>query len=248
MIKINRVPPPINTVLDSQKNRRLENIEASINNNSFTSKCIYGLWKDKTVKNFLYKAQHGKCCYCERKRDSRESDVEHFRPKSEVKGCPDHKGYWWLSYEWINLLISCKKCNQDHKNTNFPLEDESKRAFKKTDNLNLENPLLINPLEEEPDKFIEYDTIEDGAKDKMIKAIGKNERGNKTIELTGINSEQVMMERIAKWQHLKLIALSIKKIPNLIKTRPNLIKDNTSNSAPFSGFALFFFRKEGLIQ
>ena len=52
-------------------------------------------WRNENVTNELYDSHHGKCCYCERKRDrKREMDVEHYRPKGEVKNDEDHTGYW----------------------------------------------------------------------------------------------------------------------------------------------------------
>ncbi len=37
----------------------------------------------------LLRAQHGKCCYCERKIDLRAGDVEHWRPKAAVQQAED---------------------------------------------------------------------------------------------------------------------------------------------------------------
>lgn len=88
-------------------------------------------WQKDDVKRTIWKFQNKKCCYCERKRDlKRESDVEHFRPKAEVKDEPEHRGYWWLAYLWDNYFIACKSCNQEYKKSNFPLLPGGKRAFR----------------------------------------------------------------------------------------------------------------------
>ena len=42
---------------------------------------VYG---SDPVKRSLIACHNGKCCYCERKRDRVEIDVEHFRPKGAV--------------------------------------------------------------------------------------------------------------------------------------------------------------------
>ena len=98
----------------------------------------------------------GKCCYCERKRDiSLERDVEHYRPKKAVEDVDGHPGYWWLAYEWGNLLISCKTCNTLHKGNQFPLADEDKRVLEEGD-VGDEEPLLINPANEDPEEYISY--------------------------------------------------------------------------------------------
>lgn len=90
-----------------------------------------------------------KCGYCETKIDPAMTteEVEHFRSKGNVKTLTldkngevvrkengnievleiTHKGYFWLCYEWTNLLISCGACNR-HKSTFFPLKDETTRV------------------------------------------------------------------------------------------------------------------------
>ena len=119
MIKIERESPPEDTVLDRRKEEELKELKelvekGELKSSSFNNK----LWSNDTVKSFLHKSQHRKCCYCERKRDQKiDSDVEHFRPKSEVKENSGHPGYWWLAYEWNNLLISCKTCNVGKKHS-----------------------------------------------------------------------------------------------------------------------------------
>src|SRR5262249_38675962 len=78
-------------------------------------------------KDFLIRLFNGKCAYCESKFTvSQPGDVEHFRPKGRVvddnfkpirvqhptKGEIEHPGYYWLAYEWKNLLPSCADCNR----------------------------------------------------------------------------------------------------------------------------------------
>jgi hypothetical protein len=65
---------------------------------------------------------YGKCAYCER---FYKLDVEHFRPKGEVRDENNvllrATGYYWLGYEWSNLLPSCISCNREGgKNSKFP--------------------------------------------------------------------------------------------------------------------------------
>ena len=77
---------------------------------------IYG---DATVKSQLIKEQHDKCCFCEAKfSDNSYGDVEHYRPKKAYKKRGEktltYPGYYWLAYNWYNLLYSCEKCN--HRN------------------------------------------------------------------------------------------------------------------------------------
>ena len=72
------------------------------------------------------------------------------------------------------------------KSTHFPLKDERKRAYGEKCDFEEEEPFLINPLKENPELFIDYDVEEKSRL--MVKAIGRCERGEKTVnELTGIN-------------------------------------------------------------
>ena len=162
-----------------------------------------------------------------------------------------HKGYWWLAYEWENLLIACKNCNESYKKTHFPLEDESKRAYNRNDSIQEEQPLLINPLEENPSQFIEFDLpVTD--KPIMIKAIGRCRRGEKTIQLTGINSKEVMEERAAYFSNLNACRLAldlIKKNGNDIsKKTKEWVREVSSKEAPFSGFKTFYFKKMRILK
>src|SRR6266511_3690577 len=91
---------------------------------------IYGA---KSVKNALLRAQHNKCCYCESKfRHTSYGAVEHYRPKGSVKQAPglkeEYPGYYWLAYDWNNLLVSCERCNTSHKGNLFPLMDNNTRT------------------------------------------------------------------------------------------------------------------------
>ena len=65
-------------------------------------------WKEELINN-----QGKKCCYCEKSIDT--GDLEHYRPKQgwkQNKGTAiTRPGYYWLSYRWKNLLLSCKILN-----------------------------------------------------------------------------------------------------------------------------------------
>src|SRR5258708_22637098 len=89
---------------------------------------IYG---HPEIKQALVAAQHGKCCFCER-RVGADGDVEHFRPKAACRQDETcvltRPGYYWLAYAWENLMLSCSACNQRHKKNLFPLADPAGRA------------------------------------------------------------------------------------------------------------------------
>jgi hypothetical protein len=95
------------------------------------------------IKTFLMtNIFHGKCAYCETQTGQFYYDAEHYRPKGMVTVLADdgesqqritaedesgraidHPGYFWLAYEWKNLVPSCKSCNgPGGKMTQFPVQ------------------------------------------------------------------------------------------------------------------------------
>ncbi|HFK5505154.1 hypothetical protein [Elizabethkingia anophelis] len=74
----------------------------------------YTIYSDKNVRKLLIQMFHGKCAYCESKITAiYNGDIEHFRPKGEIKEVnPTKPGYFWLASEWENLLFACPFCNQ----------------------------------------------------------------------------------------------------------------------------------------
>src|SRR5215468_8122036 len=87
-------------------------------------------FKDDFYKRYmvyLNRLFRNKCAYCEEKLSGQPGDVEHFRPKGRVCDATfrqvfidhprwgrniAHPGYYWLAYDWDNLLPSCADCNR----------------------------------------------------------------------------------------------------------------------------------------
>ncbi len=163
---------------------------------------IYG---SKAVKSLLLEAQFRKCCYCERKiLPSAFGDVEHFRPKAGVRSVSSstliRPGYYWLAYDWTNLLVSCGVCNTKYKHTFFPLRNERRRARWHGDSIELENPLLVDPAREEPREHIRYDGDAPYA---------LTMRGQTTIEILGLRRgdlREARKDQLDKLSHLWLTA------------------------------------------
>jgi uncharacterized protein (TIGR02646 family) len=109
------------------------------------------IYADRAVKRQLIADQHGKCAYCEtRFVHSSPGDVEHYRPKAGYRQTASQAvqgpGYYWLAYEWSNLLFACEDCNRIRKRQLFPLSnDPAGRARSHHDDLSQEAPLLLNP-------------------------------------------------------------------------------------------------------
>jgi hypothetical protein len=176
MIRINKIgiAPAILTTSGNTKTTTLQN-EYDANGIQYTSrtgvstksirkfkfdKTIYG---SKTVKTQLKTDQHDKCCFCEAKfSDNSYGDVEHFRPKGGYKKSGSksltYPGYYWLAYDWNNLMYSCEICNRSFKKNQFPLNTEVTRKSNHSHPNTLENEdsLLINPNLEDPSSFITF--------------------------------------------------------------------------------------------
>lgn len=119
------------------------------------------IYASKQVKNGLSEAHHNKCCYCEKIfLAAINLAVEHFRPKTGVRQSRKHKeerpGYYWLAYDWENLLLSCHDCNSTYKQTLFPLANPKRRARSHHGDTDAERSLLVNPTAQEPRDHIRF--------------------------------------------------------------------------------------------
>lgn len=140
----------------------------------------FSAYKDDSVKTALEELFHGKCAYCETYYSTQAPvDVEHFRPKAQVEGAPDHPGYWWLAMVWENLLPSCIDCNRRRRqatpvpstsmvalntgateeiNTGkkdvFPVAGT--RAATEGASLDLEEAYLLDPCRDDPDAHLAF--------------------------------------------------------------------------------------------
>lgn len=148
----------------------------------------FKIYRQRQVKESLTELFYGKCAYCESKIGiSAPIDVELFRPKASVVESPDHPGYWWLAMVWENLLSSCADCNRVRlhegvrtgKANRFPLVDESKRAFTPEANISDEQPLLLDPCNDYPEKHLVFEPTG--------RVISDTVRGNTTIAVLGLN-------------------------------------------------------------
>lgn len=153
------------------------------------------------VKQQLITDHHKKCVYCECSLNGDYGHIEHFRPKGGYTVPPNKKliqpGYYWLAYEWTNLLLSCSKCNTSYKKNNFALADESKRDIANK-NIADEEPMLINPSTEDPAQYIEFH--QHIAAPKIIDGV-ESARGRHTIELLRLNHRTDLVDnRRRKWE------------------------------------------------
>lgn len=151
-------------------------------------RAIYG---GDAVKGALSKAQHEKCAFCESKiTHVQYGDVEHFRPKKGFLrgGALIRPGYYWLAYDWDNLLLACQICNQRHKRNAFPLLRGSRRARSHLGSIANEKPKFVHPGEEDP-------TAEIGFRDHVPYPKNGSARGRATIHGLGLARRPLMDKR-----------------------------------------------------
>ncbi|OON67043.1 hypothetical protein [Hymenobacter sp. CRA2] len=148
------------------------------------------IYAARDVKARLKEDQHGKCAYCEaRFGHSSPGDVEHYRPKAGYRqsaaALVQGPGYYWLAYEWSNLLYACEDCNRIRKHQLFPLaNDPAGRARTHHDDLTQERPLLLNPAVT-PDLTLHL-TFEDEV------AKGHTPEGRASIVGYGLNRKELL--------------------------------------------------------
>lgn len=155
--------------------------------NSKTSKELFksNIYGCSDVKEKLKEIQNNKCCFCESYITHIDyGDVEHFRPKAGwVQGNEEinKPGYFFLAYDWNNLMLSCAICNQRNKRNFFPLVNPEYRInINENYNFNDEQPLFINPYKDNPEDHIEF-------VDSLPRPKNESIRGMRTIELLDLD-------------------------------------------------------------
>ena len=220
MIRIDR-PADAPAVLSGrgieQRDRHIADFESddqAYRSGAKTFKYRASIYGHKTVKNKLKRMQNSKCAFCEaRVPHVAHGDVEHFRPKAGYKQAVAddlmRPGYYWLAYDWHNLLFACQICNQRHKSNLFPLVDNNARARDHTDDPNAEAPLFIDPAREDPAGCI-------GFQREYAVAVDANDRGAATIAGLGLNRSELVEAR----QTLRQLVLALARLVAINPDQP----------------------------
>jgi len=161
MIPINK-SKNINNIPESLKNQRCKNslLEViDLTNVNHKDRIKQDIYRASDVYIKLKNLYNNKCAYCETFEP--EPEIEHYRPKKQIFGIPrnEHKGYYWLCYEWSNLLPAYHDCNKNGvKGNEFPIEGIRRDTYLLLNNtidieankleskyLQDEKPLFLNP-------------------------------------------------------------------------------------------------------
>ena len=206
VFKLYSAPPEILNSSNCQE-KKDSAIEAFKANKKYSFSTYY--YRHKKVIEALEKIYNEKCGYCESKTKHVASlQVEHYRPKGGVDENPTHKGYYWLGYEWSNLLLACPKCNgKEAKGNKFPISGvrvsvhSSKSLADKSPLIN-EEPLLLNPEIDNPREHFIFDAYG--------KIDSNTTRGIKTIEICKLDRDKLNIMRRA--EIINDIIISIKDL------------------------------------
>ena len=236
---------------ENWKRRSIAATESAISDandgRSFVEKSkVWGELKELLLQHVF----HGKCAYCEaRFAGGFYGDAEHYRPKKKVTvkgedgraepvlcGGVPHPGYYWLAYDWENLLPSCQLCNGNRgKQNQFPISGTyvtDRNEAVDTANLNaIERPLLLHPYFDDPDAHIKF--RDDGE----VEAVAGSDKATASILVYDLARDDLVEDRKAQqrgFAHAYGTAL-IEKVSHPETTSiEELLKPYLGDAAPYS--------------
>lgn len=188
----------------------------------------------KKSKEKLEEIYHNKCAFCDTKYGvNTYTEVEHYRPKAQNM-------YYWLAYEWSNLVPACRKCNNS-KLDKFPIlaskilippiengKLDKAKCLADSDFLLNEQPYILHPEIDNPEEFFNF-KIDENKKGIKINGFDEKGRGNKTIDACVLNREELILdrqERVIDDIVESILSILDPEIPNEIKKRLFEIKIN----------------------
>lgn len=273
MIFIERPPVPAfltvpNNVWTLETQEAIAHYSIPNQNTSFK----FTAYKNPEIKNALRGVFGSKCAYCETKYTaSSDGDIEHFRPKGLVTGkIPAAPGYYWLSNDWENLLLSCQHCNQARRNktvgddgialidhkiakgklNQFPLTNPLQRVVSHLQNLQAEESLrlLLNPCIDNPEDHFEYDEEFALIKGKTLKATESIEVYVLQRQYLVKNRKEVLTYLLGAIDQAKgLLEIYNETNNSKVKTQfeksLNILITYTGKESQYSGMCRFFVKK-----
>jgi hypothetical protein len=233
------------------------------------SKDFKPIWSD--IKEVYKAVQHAKCVFCEQRLEGAVTqDVEHFRPKAEVKPWTipaklaawgikvkqDDEGdaalgYRFLAYQILNYAISCKNCNTVFKGNLFPITKTRKTEAKRPPAPTTEQNYLIYPIsdiDDDPETLLDFEgfmPIAKGAGFGQLRALV-------CIELFALDDQDKRKELIqdraeaVESMYLNLRAIADDPDPVVVRTatrnRDRLLRDSQPHANCLRSFKRLFDR------
>lgn len=170
------------------------------------------------LKNSLISEQGHICCYCCKPIDTKNSHIEHIRPKERDE-------YRAISLEYENLLASCQGYHDREENCGHSKDDV------------FNEELFVSPLEENCESLFEFSNRG------KIKAVDGNERAGYTIELLNLDTEQLNAARTeAMWVSGAMDELTEDECQKLLDKFENV--DERGRYAGFSDAIVYQLKKQ----
>jgi uncharacterized protein (TIGR02646 family) len=213
------------------------------------------IYAHEDVKRLLRQMQHMKCCYCERRYGPAYNDVEHFRPKAEVRRDRRSReaelGYWWLAYRFDNLYFACATCNRS-KGAYFPLVEGTQPLGPEQDpRLVPEQALLLDPGYDKVEEHLTF--VRDPAGNYRITARNGSARGKCTLE--GVELDRDELDELRDQYFLFHLKPVVEEFQEAVKTgdaerqerQRRRAQELTRSEAEFSLLAQAAFSDAGLL-
>ncbi|TIL84351.1 MAG: hypothetical protein E5Y73_33890 [Mesorhizobium sp.] len=153
-----------------------------------------------------------RCWICEAPAARSDNAIDHFRPKNRVaEGKKDNAGYKWLALDYRNFRYICTFCNSRRCDANggtaggkadhFPLKDEAVRAYSEDDDLDHEEPLLLDPCDDDDWKLLGC-SLESGHPVAATEDAYQKHRVEVSIELYHLHQDAVKKMRLTQIRDL----------------------------------------------
>ncbi len=204
-------------------------------------------YRHRSVLEKLLIIYNKKCAFCESANIASSWRIDHYRPKNKIKYEEEHTGYYWLTYEWSNLLLTCETCNRA-KSNEFPIagvriESPSKNKndwLADSESLTEENPYLLNPEIDFPETHLSFRSDGRFNLDKC------SERGKETIRICDLNRENLAIKRKSKIDGL---SEDIKfQVEHIIKNKEAYKDKKSFDNALELGFGIIFTKLKNSIK
>ena len=178
------------------------------------------------IKEALWTLTSGKCAYCESPLGpALPLEANHFRPAMaamNLDGELSQDHYWWLAYEWDNLLPSCAECAR-MKGSRFPVAEKRAAAPTRGQALEEEKPYLLDPGADDAQLHLVF--TDDG------EVVSKDERGRVTIEVLGLNRRRLLLARA---EELTRLHASWRSATKGRAPAATVLQEMTASSQPFA--------------
>lgn len=225
MISVRKNPNNIPPILQSSQTQQA--IETLLEIGKFVGYPRLDILMHEEVLGKLLEIHYNKCAFCETGISIEESTafLTHYR-SPEL--------YYWLIYEWTNLLPVCEECKL-YEDSQFPIMNKHKRVKTPPEDRTLwradsdihlaEDPLIINPELDVPEKYIAID------RQGNLQPIKRNLRAASTITAYKINmgSSAVARHRIIREITQKLY-----------QAATDLLEETVRYPAPYSLLQKYF--------